>query len=244
MSLRRGLLLGMNITGFDRHGKQLSILTREGPCLCVHLGMSGRLMLSRVLDPPGDSHAHCWWHLGTDHGDLMMAFVDPRRFGGLWTAPSVEDLKSRRWGSLGPDALEIDPRTLQSRIAGRSKGIKTALMDQSIIAGLGNIYVDEILHESRLNPRQPAGSLRATEIDRLSRCTVDQLTRAIEQGGSTVRSWMDPEGSTGDFVKSHRVYGRGGQMCMSCGQRLSTSVIGQRTTVWCSRCQGFKRRKG
>ena len=172
-----------------------------------------------------------------------MRFIDPRRFGGLWTFNSRERLLSDRWGALGPDAASIDPDLMSERLKGRSKGLKSSLLDQAVVAGLGNIYVDEALFRSRLHPRQPAGSLKRVEIERLTESVVGILHLAIKQGGSTIHTWADLSGHPGGFSTQHQVYGRAGEMCITCGQSLSTALVAQRTTVWCSKCQRLRIRK-
>ena len=172
-----------------------------------------------------------------------MRFIDPRRFGGIWPISSRQKLFSSRWSHLGPDALEITSEDLMERLKGRSRPLKSALLDQAIVAGLGNIYVDESLFQSGLNPRQPASTLKADEIDRLRRVFVGILGKAIKLGGSTVRTWVDSTGQEGRFTKTHQVYGREGEMCMNCGKPLTADLIAQRQTVWCTRCQPYRRRK-
>ena len=240
----KDLLLGGKITKLDRRGKQLAIEVDDGRVLCVHLGMSGRI---QVLQP-GDSddvepHTHCIWKLQGGPGAREMRFIDPRRFGGLWTLECRHELLSSRWEQLGPDALSVDPVTLASRLSGRSRGIKSALLDQLVVAGLGNIYVDETLFRARLHPNQPAGTLKHAEIQILVTEMMGILQEAITMGGSTVRSWLDSTGQEGTFASTHQVYGRCGEMCVRCGQPLQDGIIAQRQTVWCSKCQPFRRRR-
>ena len=242
MSLARGLLDGGVVTTLNRRGKQLAIEVSDGRVVCLHLGMSGRV---RVVDPGTayDPHTHCVWTLQDGRKELEMRFIDPRRFGGLWSFPTLESLLSGRWSNLGPDALSMGPDDLEQALAGRSRGLKSALLDQATVAGLGNIYVDEVLFRQGWHPRQPANTLYRPEIELLTTEIVGILCQAITQGGSTVRTWLDPEGQKGGFSLSHQVYGRGGELCVNCGQRLSQSQVNQRTTVWCGWCQRFKRRK-
>ncbi|MBG80688.1 MAG: hypothetical protein CMJ39_08285 [Phycisphaerae bacterium] len=238
----QALLQGGRISCLDRHGKQMAIHTEDGRVLCVHLGMSGRMEIARAEDEL-PAHTHCVWDLLAGRRRIQMRFVDPRRFGGLWTFRSRQKLLSDRWGALGPDAVSLDPESMAQQLRGRSRGLKASLLDQSVVAGLGNIYVDEALFESKLHPRQPAGSLKQVEIGRLTTSVVGILRRAIKEGGSTIHTWADLTGDPGGFSTQHQVYGRGGEMCTTCGQRLSSAQVVQRTTVWCSKCQTIKRRK-
>ena len=236
------LLQEATVATLERLGKQLAIHADDGRVLCLHLGMSGQVQL---VDPgdPVKPHTHCTWSLREGRRRLEMRFVDPRRFGGLWTFASRDRLLGDRWSQLGPDALDLDPGLLARQLEGRARGLKATLLDQAIVAGLGNIYVDEILFRARLHPRQPAGTVKRDEVERIADATLGILGQAIQQGGSTVRSWLDSEGQVGEFARSHKVYGRSGDMCVDCGQPLRDDLVAQRQTVWCPNCQRLKRRK-
>ena len=244
MSRERRLLKGGVISKVHRHGKQFAIEAEDGRVLSMHLGMSGRVQIpdhddSIKLEP----HTHCVWSLQRASGSCEMRFIDPRRFGGIWPISSRQKLLSTRWSHLGPDALQISSADLGKRLKGRSRPLKSALLDQGIVAGLGNIYVDESLFQAGLNPKQPASTLKACEIDRLHEVFVGILGKAITLGGSTVRTWIDSTGQEGLFTKTHQVYGRDGEMCMECGKPLTSDLVAQRQTVWCTRCQPYRRRK-
>ncbi|MEE2908735.1 MAG: bifunctional DNA-formamidopyrimidine glycosylase/DNA-(apurinic or apyrimidinic site) lyase [Planctomycetota bacterium] len=240
----KDLLLGGTILKLDRKGKQLAIEVDDGRILCIHLGMSGRVQVIEPGEPDEEEpHTHCVWKLRGGPGAREIRFIDPRRFGGLWTLASRKQLLSRRWRQLGPDALSVNPETLAERLSGRSRGIKSALLDQVVLAGMGNIYVDETLFRAKLHPNQPAGTLRKGEIHVLVAEMVGILQKAITMGGSTVRSWLDSTGQEGTFASTHQVYGRSGELCVSCGQLLKDDIVAQRQTVWCSNCQPFRRRR-
>ncbi len=230
------LLKGKQIAGIERLGKQLVLLSDgDGPCVCVHLGMTGSL---RYYDPAevfeADTHTHVIWHL-SDDGHLV--FRDPRRFGGLWTFGSKQELVEQRWVHLGPDALVIKPRQLLSSLRSTQRAIKAALLDQSVVAGLGNIYVDELLFLCRIRPQQRASELNEDQARRLVHQMRCLLRRAIQSGGSTLRDYVGAKGQTGAFQISHKVYGRSGQPCVRCGTELSSDTLAGRNTVYCHACQ-------
>lgn len=233
------LLAGRVITGLIRRGKQL-LITSDGPaCVMVSLGMTGSLRVASALPGAGqkiEPHTHVLWRLA---GDATMTFIDPRRFGGLWTYPSKDDAIRDAWQNLGPDATQITAQQLASGFEGRTRNLKSVLMDQGVIAGLGNIYVDEALFEAGLSPHTPAGKLRTAELDRLAVSIQTILQRAIDAGGSTLRDYVDASGQRGGFQTQHRVYGRSGLPCVTCDRALSSAKVGGRMTVWCAGCQGL-----
>jgi formamidopyrimidine-DNA glycosylase len=244
------LLVGAVITDLQRHGKQLALIA-EGArrAVLVHLGMTGRLTWAPTLLPPlapltpGDPaapvepsqapppHLHARWVF--PHGHLH--FIDPRRFGGLTTL-RVEDLPAR-WAGLGPDALGVTADQLRLR-AGRSRrAVKACLLDQRVVAGVGNIYADEALFRARIHPRRPACSLTGPAWRRLAEAIRSVLELAIAEGGSTLRDYADADGRRGRFTQRHHVYGRAGQTCGHCGGTLRSFTLLQRTTTYCPRCQ-------
>ncbi len=231
--------MGEQIERLERHGKELAIVSRSGASVCVHLGMSGQLWHC----PPGErlrrrDHVHCVWHLvkgGGDRGRLV--FRDPRRFGGLWCYTSLDDLTAVRWSRLGPDALRIDTRTLRQVLAGSRRSIKTALLDQAVVAGIGNIYADEILFAARIHPQSVASLLPPDRYRRLASEIRRVLAAAVRSGGSTIRDYVDGNGGAGSYARCHRVYGRAGRPCTACGQSLWGTTVAQRATVLCPACQ-------
>lgn len=234
------LLLGSTITGTLRRGKQLALSADTGRILCVHLGMSGQLLFRPGPPPrPLPTHVHALWTLanadGSIHGTLL--FRDPRRFGGLWTFDSLAALRHARWNRLGPDALLVRPRALCKAFAGSRRAVKSALLDQSVVAGVGNIYADEALFKARIHPARDAADITERECADLAGAIRRTLRRAIESGGSTIRDYRDADGNAGTASLHHAVYGRSGQPCRVCRHRLSSGLLAQRTTVWCPVCQ-------
>ena len=230
------LLRHATIASLERRGKQLAIVARDGRCLIIQLGMTGQVLL---LDDPAavsfHTHVHALW---TVDRDTTMLFRDPRRFGGLRPVPAREQLDTVAWKDLGPDALAIQGHDLL-RAAGRSaRPVKSVLLDQAVLAGVGNIYADESLFLAKLHPLAQARDLGERQWNTLAQCVRDVLHDAIAQGGSTLRDYVDALGRSGSATESHRVYGRRDLPCLSCGTPLAHTVLSQRATVWCPSCQG------
>lgn len=241
------LLQGQRIIEITRHGKQLAI--HADTCVCVHLGMTGSLCCvapgkrhrkkhhaaSRTATPATKRlHIHLSWTL--DNGKRI-EFRDPRRFGGVWTFPHPDALWNTRWKTLGPDALKIRAAELEDALAETNRPIKAALLDQTLVAGLGNIYVDEALFAAGVHPLTNCRQVTPTALRTLHTRMREILARAIEAGGSTLRDYVDAEGAAGGFQKQHEVYGRSGQLCRKCRIVLKSLRLAGRMTVYCPRCQ-------
>lgn len=227
------LLAGQAIASLARHGKQLALIGADGACVSIHLGMSGRLEVaeSGTRRPP---HTHVVW---TTEDGRQLRFIDPRRFGGVWTHRSLAELQSDRWSRLGPDAASLTTAQLRSAVTIRSAPIKSVLLDQRAVAGIGNIYADEALHSARIRPQRTAKDLVNQEHATLARKIRSVLTTALRAGGTTLRDYRTPEGTTGAYSAQRLVYGRAGQACPGCRQILLTDQTAARTTVWCPNCQ-------
>ncbi len=235
---RRDLLLGETIESLTRHGKELTINSGTGPLVCVHLGMSGQLWYrpSRLHLQRRD-HVHSIWWMDSSTASGRLVFRDPRRFGGLWTFPSTEALHATRWSRLGPDALSIGAQTLRHRLCQTRRPIKAALLDQHIVAGIGNIYADEILFAAQIHPLSISNSVSAADYRTLAHVIHSILRHAIAAGGSTTHDYIDGHGRPGSFAKYHQVYGRPLQPCVRCGRELQSIKVVQRTTIFCPQCQ-------
>lgn len=239
------LLEGSTITAVLRHGKQLAI-AGDASAAGVHLGMTGQLLFRG----PGENldkndHLHVTWKLRNDRDRPAgrLVFRDLRRFGGVWAHRSVQELVEQRWRSLGPDALDISAAALGDRLRPRrqsgsaTRSVKAALLDQKTVAGVGNIYADEALFAAGISPQRPVNRLDPEDIRRLANELRRILRRAIKAGGSTLRDYVDGDGSSGSFQFLHKVYGRTGCLCTRCGKPLRSGQVAQRTTVWCGECQ-------
>ena len=240
------LLDGARISAIHRHGKQLGIVAEDGRAMCVQLGMTGGMLV-----PPNAQavaaldHAHVIWelnHHAHERAGRFLVFRDPRRFGGITCYPSLLALRRERWNRLGPDALRINAGALAAAVAGSRRAVKCVLLDQKLIAGVGNIYADEALFRAGVSPRRRASLLRPPDIERLSEAIRTVLAAAVNAGGSTIRDYRDSSGQSGTFQSRHLVYGRAGLACTACGSTLRKLVVAQRTTVMCPRCQGLARR--
>lgn len=226
------LLPGQRILEVRRRAKYLLLDTAVGSAL-LHLGMSGSL---RVV--PGDTPPRPHDHVDLSLDDSrVLRMHDPRRFGSvLWQAPgTVHPLLA----ALGPEPLADDftGDYLYTLSRGRRAPVKTFLMDQSVVVGVGNIYAAEALFAAGISPLRSAGRISRERYQRLAGEIRLVLEAAIRQGGTTLRDYVSPDGNTGYFVQQLAVYGRGGKPCRNCGRALKQASIGQRTSVWCSSCQ-------
>jgi formamidopyrimidine-DNA glycosylase len=194
----------------------------------VHLGMTGRLLVSQA-EVPLPLHTHAVLSLGDGR---EVRFVDPRRFGRLSVVTEVG-------GYAGPGAepTTISVEDFSKLFKGRKLAIKAALLNQSILHGVGNIYADESLFRAGIRPRKQAGRLTKVELARLHAALQQVLKHAIELGGSSVSDYVDADGVRGFFQLEHKVYGRAGEDCRDCGTALKKLVVGGRTTVYCPTCQ-------
>ena len=237
----RPLAVGDSIRALHRRGKQLVIESASGPCLLVHLGMSGSLRLLRQAGDP-ETHVHARWDLRSGRDAFSLRHRDPRRFGWLESHASLESVHARAWSTLGPDALFVEATELVRAIDSSRRPIKALLLDQARIAGLGNIYVDEVLFRQRVHPLMQAR--KVPDVAELAHEIRSVLHQAVELGGSTIRDHRTAEGRWGSFQERHGVYGRAGLPCLRCGTVLRSIQVSQRTTVFCPRCQSRKAGRG
>jgi formamidopyrimidine-DNA glycosylase len=242
-------LTGARILSFDRRGKYLLAPLDTGETLIVHLGMTGRFKIESAAAtcvpgvfahalPEATRHAHVV--LETDRG-ARVTYFDARRFGFMDIARADALAAYPAFAAMGPEPLgpDFDAGSLAARLAGRRQSIKAMLLDQSIVAGLGNIYVNEALHRARIDPRAEAGAVGRVRLKRLVAAIRAVLTEAIEAGGSTLRDYAGADGAPGYFQHVFRVYGRTGEPCSARGCKgvIQRVVQNGRSTFLCEGCQ-------
>ena len=214
-------LIGRTIRSVTRRGKFI-VMTLDQGTLVVHLGMTGKLLLD------GDRTPHTHGVFTLDEG--MLLYDDPRQFGRI-------EGDARRVAKLGPEPLEIGLEEFSERLRSRKSRMKPLLLNQSFLAGLGNIYVDEALFQAGIHPLAIAARLNASRAARLHQAIREILTMAIEHRGSSISDYVDADGERGNFQILHRVYGREGEPCVNCGAPIRKIVSGGRGTHFCPACQ-------
>ena len=226
------LLPGRRIVAVNRRAKYL-VFALEGLNLVVHLRMSGRLRLVRPLEDI--RYLRAQWNFESGH---VLCFFDMRRFGRIWL---VDDARlAELFAPLGPEPFDssLTADVLRERLASRTTALKALLLNQNFIAGLGNIYVDEVLFACKLHPRRPADSLNWDEVTGLLETTRHILRAAIANGGTTFDAvYSDAEGKPGRHREQLAVYRRTGEPCLDCGAPIERIVVAQRGTHVCPRCQ-------
>jgi len=225
-------LTGARVTGMGRRAKYGLVHTDREVTMVFHLGMSGRW---RIEPERPEKHDHLVLTTGAGH---TLALNDARRFGSVDLVPSAS-LES--WGpfaKMGPEPLgpDLTPAHLRTAFKERIAPVKLLLLDQGIVAGLGNIYVCEALFRSGIRPDKAAGKVTLPALKRLVPAIRDVLTESIAAGGSTIRDYAQPTGELGYFATSWQVYGREGEACL-CGAPVLRFVQGGRSTFWCRKCQ-------
>ncbi len=225
---------GRRFTAARRRGKYLLVDFDGAGTLMIHLGMSGRLMLCETTEPILH-HTHLTLSL-SDGRELR--FVDPRRFGfAHWLEPGEEDLDPSLAG-LGVEPLDPDMEVLLPPLLhARRSPVKSLILDQHLIAGVGNIYAAEALWRAGIRPTRPGCRTSLTRLRRLAVTTREVIEEAVAQGGTTIRDYATPAGDFGYFAVRLQVYGKEGQPCPRCGRVLKDTRIAGRITVWCPHCQ-------
>ncbi|MDB5358697.1 MAG: formamidopyrimidine-DNA glycosylase [Phycisphaerales bacterium] len=252
------LLTGRSVRAIDRRGKRIIITLDDGNRFFIHLGMTGQLTVvdaATAVQPHthllvdltpeekdgrgdgvkggrGEREDDCKLQSANCNPNLQLRFRDPRRFGGIWWL-GLADCDE----GMGPEPLTVRPHELSERLSRTTRAIKNALLDQSVLAGLGNIYVDESLFLARIHPLTPANTLAEDQIARLNRAIKSTLRQAIRSRGSTLRDYRDANGSVGDYQSKHKVYGREGETCRTCRTPIERIVLGGRSTHFCPKCQ-------
>jgi formamidopyrimidine-DNA glycosylase len=232
-----GVLHGRVVTVVDRRGKYLLIGFEDDAWLSIHRKMSGNVLL-RAADAAPEALTHL--ELGFDDGTLLR-FVDARKFGRVYLFRSSEEMAAFMNQRLGPEPLtELDTRSLTRMLRGRRGRIKSLLLDQAFLAGVGNLYADEALWEARLHPLRTADSLSKLEIRRLARAVKNVLVLGIERRGTSFSNYRDADDTPGENQDFLNVYGRGAQPCPRCGRLISRIIIGARSAHFCPKCQAAR----
>jgi formamidopyrimidine-DNA glycosylase len=249
-------LKGRRLVQVGRRGKYLLLEFAPGPALpnqvlLIHLGMTGRLIVRAKAGPgkrplkgaaperktaPETAHEHVVF--GFDDGQEL-AFADPRRFGSIDLVAMADLDRHPRLRDLGPDPFPNAPAPdrLLAALKGRTTSIKAALTDQKLMAGLGNIYVSEILHEAMISPRRPANKVSDADAEALSAAIRKVLGEGVAAGGASLRDYVQANGDLGNFQAQFKVYDREGHPCPRCGQPIKRVEQGGRATFYCARCQ-------
>lgn len=226
---------GRVITGIERKGKFLLFLLDQSHLIVVHLRMTGRLICCS-LETPRDKYLHVVFYL--DDGNELR-FQDMRQFGTINFMPLGDRQSFAPLQALGPDALDpaLTRDALKKRFNGRRGHIKSVLLDQAVVCGLGNIYANEVLWKARIHPERSVDTLTNNEVARLYKCIKEILNEAVEHRGTTLRDYVDSHGVPGDFQKMLSVHGREGELCPVCGHKIEKLKCGGRSAYVCPCCQ-------
>lgn len=225
-------MVGAQISGVDRKGKNIIISLSNRQALIVHLKMTGRLTFE-LTDYPVRKHTH----LIVKFTDGEMRFNDIRRFGYLDLTKQERLAELDYLKALGPDPLQIDREEFVRLLRSKKRIIKSLLLDQTVLAGLGNIYSDEALFLAGIHPRRVSAGLSAKRLAGLYDAVRQTLEDAILARGSSVDDYVDARGAKGSFQDRHTVYGREGRPCPKCGHPIKRTVIGSRSSHFCPHCQ-------
>jgi formamidopyrimidine-DNA glycosylase len=228
------LLRGRAVTAVRRRGKWIQIALDDGRHLLVHLGMTGQLTVQPAAEPLPD-HTHLVFTL--DDG-RQLRYRDVRRFGSATLFD--DDAALRRFfetSGLGPEPFELDAGAWRRSLGATRRCLKACLLDQRLVAGVGNIYADESLFEARLHPERVAARLTPAQAGRLREAIIAVLNRAIARRGSSIRDYVGGSGTKGEFQNEFRVYGRVDQPCPRCGRPIVRVRLAGRSTHFCRRCQ-------
>ncbi len=224
-------LRGQQVVDLTRRGKYLLLHLSKGTLL-IHLGMSGRLQILNA-DTPSQKHDH----VDVVFGKMALRFTDPRRFGAfIWTENADQHMLLKHLG-VEPLTPEFSGKYLYQRAQSKTLAVKNFIMDQKIVVGVGNIYANEALFIAKIHPQTPAKGVSLSSYEALVKAIKDILRKAIKQGGTTLKDFLNSEGKPGYFSQHLYVYGRAGEPCMHCQTPLVGMMLGQRSTVFCERCQ-------
>jgi formamidopyrimidine-DNA glycosylase len=225
---------GRRIEAVRRRGKLILVECQDRIFMIFHLKMTGRLFWTSHRTP-ADRHTHLIVSFRGRADELR--FRDVRKFGFLRCLEASDPLECQELCDLGPEPVDLDLDSFVHLFRGRKGRLKSLLLNQTFLAGIGNIYADEILFEAELHPLTPAASLTRKQKEKLWTAMRHVLRRAIAAGGSSIRDFRNAEGAEGLFQQEHRVYGRASLPCPRCGTKIRSLKIGGRTSSFCPRCQ-------
>ncbi|GBU09045.1 formamidopyrimidine/5-formyluracil/5-hydroxymethy luracil DNA glycosylase [Gammaproteobacteria bacterium] len=226
-------LIGHKILSVSRRAKYLILKTKTKKII-LHLGMSGSLRIEHKNQNPLRKHDHVVFEFADE---LCLHFHDPRRFGFI--LDYAVDFTPEYLLKLAPEPLTdaFNSDYLQGALKNRHKAIKVAIMDQTLVVGVGNIYASETLFMTKIHPETPCNQLTPEDIEMLVKNIKIVLALSIEQGGTTLKDFINPNGNPGYFVQQLAVYGQIGKECKVCNTLIERKVLGQRATFWCPKCQ-------
>lgn len=227
------LLKGASVQGIKRRGKIILIALSNKMTILVHLKLSGQIIYTSP-EKPSSKHTHLIFDLSDGN---QLRYIDPRQFGYFLLINNSELSQIRQLTTLGPDPLKISLDDFKERISKRKGRIKSLLLNQSFLAGIGNIYADEILHQAQIHPLEPAQTISIPQIEKLYQSIKEILTEAIKQKGSSIRDYLDSSGQEGGYQKLHQVYQREGKPCFTCQTKIARLKIGSRSSYFCPNCQ-------
>lgn len=225
-------LCGLRLITIERRGKNIIFRFENDLSMVVHLKMTGRLLLGK-LSPKENKHLH----FRIEFNNANLYFYDVRKFGRIGIYNSSELAKHPRLSKLGPEPFDLTPPRFVELFGGRNKPIKIALMDQEIIAGIGNIYADESLFAAGIRPNLKASKINTDRLKKLHKSVIKVLNKAIDNRGSSVDDYLDGFGKSGEFQNLLMAYGRTGEKCKKCKSTIKRIVLGGRSTHYCPRCQ-------
>jgi len=228
---------GQKVIAVERLAKRVLLLLDSGDRFAIEPRMTGLMLLS---DPPTQEHLRFCWLLRKGRKQTRLWFWDRRGLGTLQLLSAEQFAQQLGPDVLGPDALQMTPALWASQLQRTSRAIKIALLDQKLVAGIGNLYASEILHRVRVNPKRPADQLTRRQIHKLHQATQEVLNTAITYEGSTLSdgTYRNALNKAGGYQNEHQVYGKAGELCSTCQrQPIERIVQAQRSTFYCPRCQ-------
>ncbi len=227
------LIVNSRIVSLNRRGKWILMTLEGNRTVLIHLGMTGQLTLHAPCDLKAD-HTHLRFELEQER---ELRFCDIRRFGSAQVFETAQSLLTFLQSRLGSEPFDAEPEQFYLKLRKTDRYIKAVLLDQRVLAGVGNIYADESCYRARLHPKRKANRLTRKESDCLLSSVQVVLTRAIENRGSTIRNYVGGSGLEGQYQSELEVYGRSGERCRHCHMVIQREVIAGRATHYCARCQ-------